>query len=227
MSTINDSDVFIIQRGTSSYKQSAVDLMSTILDTDYMLIQRGIESFKVTCEDVKDQLGGGGTTAPVLDSVVLSQDGSPDANRFTSKSFTSTPINSGGDAATLEMTGTVTGVLGIKAGSDPITTNAYPGTSSTDVVLTLEGETNLGDVIQVGDTVTANVSYTPETDAISSVTAFTANASFGGNAALFTGNSTDTSDRVDFNSNCSREKCIEHIRHFADSNVWQHWLHHL
>ena len=84
--------------------------MSTILDTDYMLIQRGIESFKVTCEDVKDHC----VTAPVLDwcchrtaalmpTVLLS--------------FTSTPINCG-DAATLEMTGTVTGVLGIKAGSD-------------------------------------------------------------------------------------------------------------
>ena len=206
MSTINDSDVFIIQRGTSSYKQSAVDLMSTILDTDYMLIQRGIESFKVTCEDVKDQLGGGGTTPPVLDSVVLSQDTPIDANRFTGKSFTSTPTNSGGDAATLEMTGTVTGVLGIKAGSDPITANAYPGTSSTDVVLTLEGTTNLGDVIQVGDTVTANVGYTPETDTIGEVTAFTANASFGGNAALYTGNSTDTSDRVDFKTQTAAEK---------------------
>ena len=204
MSTINDSDVFIIQRGTSSYKQSAVDLMSTILDTDYMLIQRGIESFKVTCEDVKDQLGGGGTTAPVLDSVVLSQDAALMQSVYQQVIHLNA-TNSGGDAATLEMTGTATGVLGIKAGPDPITTNAYPGTSSTDV-LTLEGETNLGDVIQVGDTVTANVSYTPETDAISSVTAFTANASFGGNAALFTGNSTDTSDRVDFKTQTAAEK---------------------
>ena len=38
-----------------------------------------------------------------------------------------------------------------------------------DVVLTLAGETNLGDVIEVGDTVTANVSYTPETSQIDSV----------------------------------------------------------
>ena len=60
MSTINDTDQFLVQRGSTSYKQSAVDLMSTIQDTDLMLIQRGTESFKVTCEDVKDQLGGGG-----------------------------------------------------------------------------------------------------------------------------------------------------------------------
>jgi len=64
MSTINDTDQFLVQRGSTSHKQSAKDLMSTIQDTDLMLIQRGTESFKVTCEDVKDQLGGGGT--PVL-----------------------------------------------------------------------------------------------------------------------------------------------------------------
>lgn len=169
MSTINDTDQFLVQRGSTSYKQSAVDLMSTIQDTDLMLIQRGTESFKVTCEDVKDQLGGGGSVAPVLDSVTLAQNPPVDANRYTGKSFTTTATASGGVATTLEMTGTVTGNLNIKAGSDPITANAYPGTSSTDVVLTLEGETNLGDVIEVGDTVTANTSYTPETDTIKTV----------------------------------------------------------
>ena len=168
MSTINDTDQFLVQRGSTSYKQSAVDLMSTIQDTDLMLIQRGTESFKVTCEDVKDQLGGGGASAPVLDSVTLAQNPPVDANRYTGKLFTTTTTASGGVASTLEMTGTVTGALGIKAGSNPITANAYPGTSSTSVVLTLEGETNLGDLIEVGNTVTANVSYTPETDTIQS-----------------------------------------------------------
>ena len=60
MSTINDTDQFLVQRGTTSHKQSAKDLMSTIQDTDLMLVQRGEESYKVTCLDVKDQLGGGG-----------------------------------------------------------------------------------------------------------------------------------------------------------------------
>ena len=136
MSTINDTDQFLVQRGSTSYKQSAVDLMSTIQDTDLMLVQRGTVSFKVTCEDVKDQLGGGGTSEPVLDSVTLAQNTPVDANRYTGKSFTSTTANSGGVATTLEMTGSVTGNLNIQAGSDPITTNAYPGTGSTDVVLT-------------------------------------------------------------------------------------------
>ena len=60
MSTINDTDQFLVQRGTTSHKQSAVDLMSTIEDSDLMLIQRGTASYKVTCKDVMDQLGGGG-----------------------------------------------------------------------------------------------------------------------------------------------------------------------
>ena len=67
MSTIQDTDQFLVQRGQTSYKQNAADLMSTIQDTDLMLIQRGEDSYKVTCEDVKDQLGGGGGGAPVID----------------------------------------------------------------------------------------------------------------------------------------------------------------
>ena len=67
MSTIQDSDQFLVQRGTTSYKQSAKDLMSTIQDTDLMLIQRGTASYKVTCEDVKDQLGGGGSDFTTVD----------------------------------------------------------------------------------------------------------------------------------------------------------------
>ena len=171
MSTIQDNDQFLVQRGATTYKQSAVNLMSTIQDTDLMLVQRGTESFRVTCEDVKDQLGGGGggSTAPLLYDVILAQNAPIDANRYTGKSFTTTVVNAGGAATTLEMTGTVTGALGIKAGSDPIAVNAYPGTSSTDVVLTLEGEANLGDVIEVGNTVTASASYTPETSEIASV----------------------------------------------------------
>ena len=171
MSTINDTDQFLIQRGTTSFKQSAVDLMSTIQDTDLMLIQRGTLSYKVTCLDVKDQLGGGGSVPPVLDSVVLGQKPPIDTNRFTGKSFVTTSANTGGAATTLEMTGTVVGQLGIQAGSDPITTNNYPGSSGTDIVLDLQGATNLGTLIEVGDTVTANAVYTPETSTIASIQA--------------------------------------------------------
>ena len=70
MSTINDTDQFLVQRGSNSFKQSAKDLMSTIKDTDLMLIQRGSSSYKVTCEDVKDQLGGGGVVVEVSKGVI-------------------------------------------------------------------------------------------------------------------------------------------------------------
>lgn len=167
MSTIQDSDQFLVQRDSDSFKQSAVNLMSTILDTDYMLVQRGEDSFKVSCLDVKDQLGGGGSTPPVLQSVTLVQDAPIDANRFTGKSFTSTVSNAGQAATALDMTATVTGVLGIKAGSAPIETNNYLGGSA--VVLNLESDVNLGTVVEVGDTVTASASYTPQTSEITAV----------------------------------------------------------
>ena len=169
MSTINDTDQFLVQRGTTSFKQSAVDLMSTIQDTDLMLIQRGGLSYKVTCLDVKDQLGGGGSAAPVLDSVVLTQDAPVNTSRFTGKSFTTTTTVSGGAPAVLEMTGAITGELGIQAGSAPITANNYPGTSGTDIVLDLQDATNLGTLFEVGDVVTANAIYTPETSVIASI----------------------------------------------------------
>ena len=60
MSTINDSDLFLVQRSQTTFKTQAKDLMSTIQDTDLMLINRSGQSYKVTCADVKEQLGGGG-----------------------------------------------------------------------------------------------------------------------------------------------------------------------
>ena len=174
MSTIQDNDQFLVQRGSNSYKQSAKDLMSTIQDTDYMLVQRGAGSFKVTCEDVKDQLGGGDTPQPpVLASVTLNQEPPVDTNRFTGKSFMTTAVNSGGAATELLLTGEVTGELGLKAGSDPITTNSYPGAPTSSVALTLDGTTNLGNVIKEGDVVTASASYTPVSDEIERVEVIT------------------------------------------------------
>ena len=167
MSTIQDSDQFLVQRDSDSFKQSAVNLMSTILDTDYMLVQRGDDSFKVSCLDVKDQLGGGGSAPPVLESVTLVQNAPIDANRFTGKLFTSTVSNAGQAATVLDMTATVTGVLGIKAGSATIETNNYDGGSA--VALNLQSDVNLGTVVEVGDTVTASASYTPQTSEIVSV----------------------------------------------------------
>ena len=98
MSTINDTDQFLIQRGTTSHKQSAVDLMSTIQDTDLMLVQRGTQSFKVTCEDVKDQLGGGDRPEGVVNkpSVLEPNDGAGSGDLKHLKSDAITAIAGGG-----------------------------------------------------------------------------------------------------------------------------------
>jgi len=53
MSTINNTDTFLVNRGSSSYKITAANLMSTILDTDLLLINRGSTSYKVTAADLK------------------------------------------------------------------------------------------------------------------------------------------------------------------------------
>lgn len=58
MSTINDSDYFLVERSGTQYKVSAENLMSTIQDSDLMIIARGNTQYKVTCADVRDQLGG-------------------------------------------------------------------------------------------------------------------------------------------------------------------------
>ena len=113
--------------------------------------------------------GGGDFEPPVLVSNTLTQD-DVNGNRFTNNSFTSTLNNTGGDATDCLMTATVTGAVAIVAGTQPITTNAYPGTGSTEVELTLEGAANLGGgVFEVDDEVKANASYTPETDLITTV----------------------------------------------------------
>ena len=113
--------------------------------------------------------GGGDFEPPILFSNTLNQD-QVNGDRFTNNSFTSVLNNTGGDATDCLMTATVTGALAIQAGTQPITTNAYPGTSSTEVALTLEGTANLGDgVFEVNDVVKANESYTPETALISKV----------------------------------------------------------
>jgi len=164
---LNDTDKFLVNDGTKTetvtfaqYKEGNV-----LNDTDKFLVNDGTKTETVTWATLKSE-GGGAIDAPVLDSVALAQDAPIDSNRYTGKSFTTTAEGSGGQAETLEMTAKVEGALDLKAGTEPISTNLYPGTNSTNVLLLLEGNSNLGDVIDVGDTVTASSSYTPRTSKI-------------------------------------------------------------
>lgn len=97
MSTINNTDQFLVQRGTTSHKQSAKDLMSTIQDADLMLVQRGTDSYKVTCKDVKDQLGGGVVSGDVNQpTVVKPKDGAGSGDIVYALSDKITKIEGGG-----------------------------------------------------------------------------------------------------------------------------------
>ena len=168
MSTLYNDDQFVVEsNGQLSTVQN--QNRASLDGEDLFLVQRGTTLYKVKASDVSTG-GGDNDGAPVLNTVTLAQDGAIDGNRFTGKSFTSTLSTSGGFAATTaEMTKIITGQLGLNAGSEPITANGYTGTDSTSIPLTLEGATNLTDVIQQGNTVIASSSYTPETDAIASV----------------------------------------------------------
>jgi|TARA_R100000030_G_scaffold42238_1_gene31724 hypothetical protein len=91
MPTINSNDIFLVQRGSNTYKLNAEDLMSTILDTDYLLINRGSNSYKVTAADVKDQLGG-----PSIPSAVVSSATTPFDPTYYYENPTNNPENQSG-----------------------------------------------------------------------------------------------------------------------------------
>ena len=56
MSTINDTDVFLINRGTASYKCQANQLLDKVTDTDFLLVNRGSTSYKVAFSNANDDI---------------------------------------------------------------------------------------------------------------------------------------------------------------------------
>ena len=56
MSTINDTDVFLINRGTASYKCQANQLLDKVIDTDFLLVNRGSTSYKVAFSNANDDI---------------------------------------------------------------------------------------------------------------------------------------------------------------------------
>ena len=57
MSTLQNSDLFLVERGGTSYKVTSENLVSTLADTDLLLVERSGTSYKITGADVKSQLG--------------------------------------------------------------------------------------------------------------------------------------------------------------------------
>jgi len=167
---INDSDRLLVNDGNQTETITFGQLKEgTVLnDSDLILINDGVKTETIRWEQVKEEIVPP-SSPPGLSAVVLSQDEPIDESRYSGKSFTSELLAAGGKATTAEMTATVTGVLGLKAGSDPITANNYSGTSSDQIELELAGITNLTTAIQIGDTTTTQNAYTPTTSEIESV----------------------------------------------------------
>ena len=57
--TIQDTDTFLVQRGSSFYKSNKASLMDKIQDDDYMLVARGSTNYKIKGSVVKEELAGG------------------------------------------------------------------------------------------------------------------------------------------------------------------------
>ena len=58
MSTIQDTDLILVNRGGSTYKLPIVD-MPEVLDTDLLLVNRDNASYKITGQDLKASFGSG------------------------------------------------------------------------------------------------------------------------------------------------------------------------
>ena len=87
MSTINDNDLLLVNRGSTSYNVK-VNEMSTLEDTDLLLINRGGVSYQM---EAKDLPSGTGAQEPILSSVVI-YDANPEVtNRFTDKDYGTIP----------------------------------------------------------------------------------------------------------------------------------------
>ena len=59
MSTINNTDLLLVERNNVQYKVAASNAMSTLLDTDLLIVGRGDSQYKVTGGDFKNQYGTG------------------------------------------------------------------------------------------------------------------------------------------------------------------------
>jgi hypothetical protein len=61
MADIQDTDLFLVNRNSTSYQVPSSDLMAELQDDDLMLVNRGGTSYKATGAEIKDSLGPKGT----------------------------------------------------------------------------------------------------------------------------------------------------------------------
>lgn len=83
--SIQDTDLFLVNRDENSYKIQASNLMATLQDNDLMLVNRGGKSYKITAKEVKDDITP--EVPPNLNSVTLTEQTPATSNRFTDQKF--------------------------------------------------------------------------------------------------------------------------------------------
>ena len=57
--TLQNSDLFLVERDSTNYKETTSNLMANLEDTDLMLVERDTTNYKITGLEMKQSLGGG------------------------------------------------------------------------------------------------------------------------------------------------------------------------
>lgn len=140
MSEAQDTDLLLVNRNGTSYKQEIDTMRDRIADTDLLLIYRGNQAYKITGEDFIDSTQE--YAPPVITNVVLSED-SPGGTRFANQDFNVTynMLSDGtpdsnklvkpyviGGISLFGQTSAITEIVSLEYSSNPITGSPYATT---------------------------------------------------------------------------------------------------
>lgn len=172
MSTINDTDLFVVERNGTLYKLAKSD-MSTINDTDLFVVERGGSQYKVEAQYVNSVTGT--MVSPV--AVVTPLNGSGLSDGLPSEPVTSA----------------ITAVGGSGTYSEPAKTHGPYTYNSSSNKLTITGSHNfvVGEALEMTDANGTAATFTPTTTAITSISGNTVYFA-AGNTALSNFSAGDT-----------------------------------
>ena len=128
MATLNDTDLFLVNRSNNTYKVEQQNLMASLQDTDLLLVNRNGTSYKITGSDFKNSI----QSPPAIQNVNLVEDDST-GDRYTNQGFTSTisMLDDGNPISTKSIRAKVTGeILNIPATSASVTVSGQGFDSS-------------------------------------------------------------------------------------------------
>ena len=65
---LENTDLFLVNRDDTTYKQQRDDLMAQLEDTDYLLVNREDKTYKITGAEFKGSFDGTVVTSPSISS---------------------------------------------------------------------------------------------------------------------------------------------------------------